>query len=150
MLSRFLLLVCTCTLAAQPVDGRFYRAMRWRQIGPFRAGRVTEVAALKDFDAKALRVQGAESGFGGGGGRGARQAPTFATMNRSLGSLATVIDGQDAAPTPAMQTAYEGYCRELASAAQSWNELVANLNAELAQQSLGPVAAAPLAVPACK
>ncbi len=75
-------------------------------------------------------------------------------MNRSIGSLASVVDGQDAAPTPVMQTAYEGYCRELASAAQGWNELMktdlANLNGELARQGLGAIAAAPVAVPACQ
>ena len=111
--------------------------------------------ALKEFDQKLLRVQGAETGFGGGGGgRGGRQAPAFTALNRSLGSLATVIDGQDAAPTPAMQTAYEGSCQDLTSAVQTFNELVKtdlpNVNAELTKLSLSPLAAMPLAVPACK
>ena len=49
MPSRFscALLVAACvTLAAQPFDTSLYRAMRWRQIGPFRAGRVTAVAGI--------------------------------------------------------------------------------------------------------
>jgi len=114
------------------------------------------IAALQEFDQKALRLQGSETGFGGGGGggRGARQAPAFAPLNRSIGSLASVVDGQDAAPTPVMQAAYEGYCRDLATAAQGWNELMktdlANLNGELAKQNLGAVPAAPLPVPSCK
>lgn len=34
------------SLAAQPSGTNLYRAMRWRQIGPFRAGRVTAVAGI--------------------------------------------------------------------------------------------------------
>ncbi|MDR3700199.1 MAG: hypothetical protein P4L56_11220 [Candidatus Sulfopaludibacter sp.] len=113
------------------------------------------ITALKEFDQKAQRLQGSDGGFGGGGGgRGGRQSPAFAALNRSIGSLASVVDGQDAAPTPVMQSAYESYCHELATAAQSWNELMkadlANLNGELAKQSLGAVPAAPVAVPSCK
>src|ERR1700722_12797150 len=33
-------------LPAQGYDPSLYRAMRWRQIGPFRAGRVTAVAGI--------------------------------------------------------------------------------------------------------
>jgi len=110
-------------------------------------------SVLKDLDQKTLRLQGSEGGFGGGG-RGARQAPSFAALNRNLGSLATVVDGQDAAPTPAMQTAYEGYCRELATVTQSWNDLIkadlAAANGELAKQGLSPLAAATVEAPACK
>ncbi len=113
------------------------------------------ITALKEFDQKAQRLQGSEGGFGGGGGgRGGRQAPAFAALNRSIGSLASVVDGQDAAPTPVMQDAYESYCHELATAAESWNGLMktdlANLNGELAKQGLGAVPAAPVAVPSCK
>jgi hypothetical protein len=113
------------------------------------------IAALKEFDQKALRLQGAEAGFGGGGGgRGGRQAPAFTALNRSLGSLANVVDGQDAAPTPAMQSAYEGYCKDLTTAVQGWNELIktdlAKLNGVLAQQKLSPLGAEALPVPVCK
>src|SRR5437660_7989512 len=34
------------SLFAQPIDPSLYQAMRWRQIGPFRAGRVTAVAGI--------------------------------------------------------------------------------------------------------
>jgi photosystem II stability/assembly factor-like uncharacterized protein len=113
------------------------------------------IAALKEFDQKALRLQGADGGgFGGGGGRGGRQAPAFASLNRNLGSLANVVDGQDAAPTPAMQAAYEGYCKDLTTAVQGWNDLLktdlAKLNGVLAQQKLSPLGAEPLPVPVCK
>ena len=113
------------------------------------------IAALKEFDQKAARLQGSDAGgFGGGGGRGGRQAPAFAALNRTLGSLVNVVDGQDAAPTPAMETAYQGTCAELATAAKQWNDLMkadlANLNGELAKQNLSPLAAAPVPIPACK
>ena len=114
------------------------------------------IAALKEFDQKAARLQGADGGGfgGGGGGRGARQAPAFAALNRSLGSLANVVDGQDAAPTPAMETAYTGTCAELATAAKGWNDLMktdlANLNGELGKAGLSPLAAVPVPIPVCK
>ena len=112
--------------------------------------------SLKEFDQKTLRLQGAEGGFGGGGGgRGGRGGnPAFAALNRSLGSLATVVDGQDAAPTAAMNAAYDSLCKELATASQNWNDLMktdlANLNGELARQGVSPLAPAPLPAPSCK
>ncbi|MBS1856443.1 MAG: hypothetical protein JST11_13835 [Acidobacteria bacterium] len=109
---------------------------------------------LKEFDQKAMRLQGSEGAFGGGGGRGGPRTPAFAALNRDLGSLATVVDSQDAAPTPVMSSAYEHYCADLATAAQSWNDLVKTdlpkLNAELAKGNLSPVAAVTVAVPSCK
>jgi hypothetical protein len=113
------------------------------------------ITALKEFDRKAARLQGSDGGgFGGGGGRGGRQAPAFAALNRSLGSLVNVVDGQDAAPTPVMETAYQGSCADLATAAKQWNDLMktdlANLNGELAKQGLSPLAAATVPVPVCK
>jgi len=114
----------------------------------------SDVKVLDDFDKKALALQGGEGGFGGGGGRGARQRPTFAGLNRNFGSLATTIDGQDAAPTPAMQTAYDDYCKDLATTVAGWNELIKNdlpgVNGELAKQRLAPLPGTVLAVPACK
>ncbi len=118
-----------------------------------RTGGDSALTALKQFDQKAQRLQGSEGGRGGGG-RGGRQAPAFAALNRSIGSLASVVDGQDAAPTPVMQTAYQAYCRDLATAAQTWNELMktdlANLNGELEKQKVGSLSPAPLPVPSCK
>jgi len=108
---------------------------------------------LKEFDQKASRLQGSDSGFGGGPGRGGNATPAFAALNRNLGSLATVVDGQDAAPTPAMESAYQQYCKELSSAVESWNALIKNelpgVNGELEKQGVGPLAAAPLQAPAC-
>ena len=111
------------------------------------------LTALKEFDQKALRLQGADAGFGGGG-RGGRQAPAFAALNRSIGSLASVVDGQDAAPTPVMQTAFESYCKDLTTAVQGWNDLMktdlANLNGELEKQKVAALQPAPLPPPVCK
>ena len=120
------------------------------------AGSADALKAAKDFDQKALRLQGAEGGFGGGGaGRGGRGGtPAFAALNRSLGSLATVVDGQDSAPTSAMAMGYDSLCKELATAAQNWNDLMktdlSNLNGELSKQSVGTLASATLTLPACK
>jgi photosystem II stability/assembly factor-like uncharacterized protein len=114
------------------------------------------VTALKEFDQKAARLQGADGGRGGGGGggRGGTQSPAFAALNRTLGSLASVVDGQDAAPIPVMQTAYEGDCKELVTAVTNWNALMktdlANLNSELTKQNLSPVAGQPMPTPVCK
>ena len=40
------LLCLSLPLVAQSFDPSLYQAMRWRQIGPFRAGRVTAVAGI--------------------------------------------------------------------------------------------------------
>jgi hypothetical protein len=67
--------------------------------------------------------------------------------------LASVVDGQDAAPTPAMQAAYEAGCRDLATAAQNWNALMkdelAAVNAELPKQGKAPLKSVTLTVPVC-
>ncbi len=96
-----------------------------------------------ELEQKITRVRGADTGFGGGGGAGGRQALSFAALNRNLGALANVVDGQDAAPTPAMQTAYETYCKEFAGLARIWNELVR----EVAKDG---GAGKPVPVPACQ
>src|SRR5579864_5296185 len=41
-----LLFAACASLSSQPLDTHLYGAMRWRQIGPFRAGRVTSVAGI--------------------------------------------------------------------------------------------------------
>src|SRR5580698_1413597 len=49
MLSRYVfpLVFSACfSLSAQSLDTNLYSAMRWRQVGPFRAGRVTAVAGI--------------------------------------------------------------------------------------------------------
>jgi hypothetical protein len=40
------LLLAAAALPAQPFGPALYSAMRWRQIGPFRAGRVSAVAGI--------------------------------------------------------------------------------------------------------
>jgi photosystem II stability/assembly factor-like uncharacterized protein len=109
------------------------------------------VTALKEFDQKAGKLQGSEGGGGGPRG-GARSKPTFALLNRELAALATTVDGQDAAPTPAMQTAYSDYCRDLATTVQSWNELIqgdlTGLNDQLRKLGMTPMTGSALVVPA--
>jgi len=113
------------------------------------------VSALKELDGKAQQLEGAEQFGGGGGARGGRPKPTFALLNRELGSLATVIDGQDAAPTPAMQTAFEDYCNDLTAVANRWNELlktdVPKVNDSLTKLNMAALTATALTPPAsCK
>jgi photosystem II stability/assembly factor-like uncharacterized protein len=111
------------------------------------------VKALKDFDMKVSRVAGAEArGFGGGGAAaGGRAKPTFTALNGQFGSLATVVDSADSAPTPAMQSAYGEYCRDLTAAAASWNELLTSdlpaLNGMLAKDQLSALPATAITLP---
>ena len=110
------------------------------------------VAALKAFDAKVARQAAPAGGFGGGGRPGAgRVAPTFGALNGSFGSLATVVDSADSDPTPAMETAYNDYCRDLVTATTSWNDLVKQdipaLNEKLAAQKMSALPAAPISIP---
>ncbi len=110
------------------------------------------VAALKSVDAKVMRLAGAE-GRGGGGPPGAGRArPTLAALNGEFGSLATVVDSADSDPTPAMQTAFTGYCQALGTVASGWNELLQNdlpaVNQKLSAQKLSALPAGEMAVPA--
>ncbi len=109
------------------------------------------VAALRDFDGKAAKLEGSE----GGGERGfGKPKPTFSLLNRELGSLATTVDSADVAPTPAMETAYEDYCRDLTGLATRWNELIegdlTKVNQQLATQRLAVLPASVATVPPCK
>ncbi len=123
---------------------------------PNAEGTKEAIEAVQAFDKKAAAMQGSEGGgFGGGGGaRGGRQTPSFTGLNRNLGSLTNVLDEQDAAPTPVMQTAYDGYCTEMVTLVNGWNDLMkkdlTDLNGLLTKQNLSPLAPAPVAVPACK
>ena len=73
---------------------------------------------------------------------------------QELGSLATMVDGSDAAPTEAMMTAYQDYCRDLASVATEWNALVKSdlpgVNEKIAEQHLTGLKAGELPVGSCK
>jgi len=115
------------------------------------------IKALKDFDAKVSRIAGAEArGFGGGGGApGARPRATFVSLNGQFGSLATTVDSADSAPTPLMEAALVDYCKDLAGAITSWNDLLKTdlpaVNDLLAKQKLSALPGAPGEVPAvCK
>jgi photosystem II stability/assembly factor-like uncharacterized protein len=103
---------------------------------------------LKKFAADALKLEGQETGGGGGGGGFGKPKPTFALLNRELSSLESTVDMQDAAPTPAMETAYQDYCRDLTNVANDWNDLLkANLpalNGALANGRLAALPASPL------
>ncbi len=112
--------------------------------------------ALKALGGKIVKLQGSATGGpgGGGGAAGVKPKPTFVLLNRELGSLATLVDSADAAPTEAMGTAYSDYCRDLASVATGWNELLKSdlppLNQQLGTAQLSPLNASPLAVPECR
>ena len=110
------------------------------------------LAALKAFETKLVKIEGQQQrGFGGGG----KPKPTFMLLNSQSSSLAEIVNGADAAPTPAMATAYHDYCRDLTGLSGQWNELLAKdlpaLNTQLTQsgQSAITAPAASLAVPAC-
>jgi hypothetical protein len=108
------------------------------------------IAALKDFDAVVVRLQGAEGRGGGPPGAG-RQRPTFAALNGQFGSLATVVESADSEPTPAMQTAFDDYCRNVNVVVTGWNDMIAHslpgINEKLATQKLSALPAAPVSVP---
>ena len=107
---------------------------------------------MKDFNAKALKIQGEQQrGFGGGG----KPKPTFTLMNSELATLSETVNMADAAPTDAMRTAYHDYCQDLTKLAQQWSELMKQdlpaVNAELTVQHLQPLPATMpnSTVPAC-
>ena len=87
---------------------------------------LAKIPAAKDLDAKVVKLQGSQAGGpgGGGGAAGGKPKPTFVLLNRELGSLATMVDSADTAPTESMRTAYVDYCKDLAEVATQWNELV--------------------------
>ena len=109
------------------------------------------LAAAKEFDQKAEKVEGKE----GGGFRFGKPKPSFAILNNEFGGLASDVDGADMAPTEAMRTAYHDYCQDLNTTLAQWNDLkgsdLAALNTQLTNAHLQPLpapAAAP-ADPAC-
>ena len=77
--------------------------------------------AVKDFYAKALKIQGEQQrGFGGGG----KPKPTFTLLNSELAYLSETVNMADAAPTDAMHVAYHDYCQDLTKVAQQWTDLI--------------------------
>jgi len=108
--------------------------------------------ALKEFDAKVLKIQGeTQRGFGGFG----KPKPTFTQVNSAFANLSEMVEQADAAPTAAMHTAYQDYCRDLTKLVQQWSGLMTQelpaLNAQLSEQHLQPLPAAMpnASVPAC-
>ncbi len=96
--------------------------------------------ALKDFDAKVMKIQGEmQRGFGGFG----KPKPTFTLMNSESANLSEAVGQADAAPTDAMHTAYHDYCQDLTKLAQQWSDLMKQdlpaVNAQLTEQHLQPL-----------
>ncbi len=111
---------------------------------------VASLDVLRKFDADALKLQGQDTGFDSGGATLGKPKPTFALLNRELSQLESTLDIQDAAPTPAMVTAYQDYCHDLMTLANSWNDLFKSnlplVNDALSKGRLATFPAAPLQV----
>jgi hypothetical protein len=109
--------------------------------------------ALNDLQAKAEKLQGqVQHGFGGFG----KPKPTFTLVNGTLSSFSETINQADQAPTPAMQVAYQDYCKDLGKVAQQWSDLMKQqlpaVNTQLTQHKLQPIAPVleNAAVPGCQ
>ncbi len=78
-----------------------------------RAAPAADVPRVKEFDQKALRLQGSDAGRLRRRRRTRRQAGAGVRGAEPQSGIArdSVVDGQDAAPTPAMQTAYREVLR---------------------------------------
>jgi len=101
---------------------------------------IAGVEELKELDKKVMELEGSQSG--GGGNQGGKPKPTFVLLNRELGSLATLVDSADAAPTEGMKTAVSDYCRDLRTVVAGWNELMKD--EELRKRKLGEVLSLPV------
>lgn len=127
------LIASTHDLYGRAVDLRKSVAAREKEIGGNEESKDT-LQSIKDFDQKALAMQGEEQrSFTPG-----KPKPTFALLNQELGGLSTTLESADAGPTVAMQTAYSDYCRDLTKLVTDWNALLntdlPKLNAELQSQ----------------
>ena len=96
--------------------------------------------ALKDFQAKAQKLQGEQQrGFGGFG----KPKPTFTLLNGELSGLSETVDQADQAPTAAMRTAYHDYCQDMTKVAQQWSDLMKQdlpaVNTQLTSEHLQPL-----------
>ena len=96
--------------------------------------------ALKDFDAKVMKIQGEmQRGFGGFG----KPKPTFTLMNSEFANLSEAVDQADAAPTACDAYRLHDYCGDLTKLAQQWSELMKQdlpaVNAQLTGQHLQPL-----------
>jgi hypothetical protein len=110
--------------------------------------------AASGVDAK---LAGLNRGGGGGraGGPAAPAVPGFSAIAGSLNHLLEELDSADMAPTPTMNSAYQGTCQDLRAAVTAWQAIVtkdlAALNVLLARNHVAPIPAPspPLAIPAC-
>jgi uncharacterized membrane protein YgcG len=99
---------------------------------------------------------GRGGGGGGGGGRGGGGGTTlnFTTLNGEFGSLMTVVEQGDFAPTQAMQETYRDACQQLTQALTQWEELkskeLAALNALLGASKIAVPPPAPAGPPCGK
>ena len=109
-------------------------------------------AALKEFDQKVFSLEGEVMR---GGGNFGKPKPSFATLNGLLGELITLVGGADSAPTAAMYTAYDDYCRGLSTIMAQWSELINHdlpaVNLELTKRHLAPLSipSSPIVAPSC-
>jgi photosystem II stability/assembly factor-like uncharacterized protein len=99
-----------------------------------------ELAAVKDFEAKVLKIEGqVQHGFQGFG----KPKPTFTLMNSEFSYLSGVVNQADAAPTAAMHTAYHDYCQDLNKLTRQWSDLMKQdlpaVNAQLKRQHVAPL-----------
>jgi len=102
--------------------------------------------ALKELDRKVTAILGTQGGRGGGGGvaaGGGRPKPTFNALNGNYAGLLSASDGADGAPTEAMKTAADDYCKDFVYLVSQWDELrtkdLPALNAQLAARNLQPL-----------
>jgi photosystem II stability/assembly factor-like uncharacterized protein len=107
------------------------------------------VKALEDFDKKAAAIQGtARRQFPPLPGK---PKPTFMRLNGELSSLATVVDSADSDPTPAMESTYAEYCRDLTKTVGDWSALLKGdliaVNAQLEKQKMSGLPAAEIVMP---
>jgi len=78
-------------------------------------------------------------------GRGARDVPTFVSLNAAFAAQLNAQELGDAAPTPGALAAYAKACGDLRSAAAAWTRLrasaLADLDAESARRARAAVEA---------
>ena len=100
----------------------------------FAAGEQVASAAKQKMPPRLAAGVAALLGGRGGrrGGRGGAGGEGFATLNGQLGSLISLIELSDDAPTPAMRENYQAACTALGEALGRWNTLKAQAGLKLA------------------
>ncbi len=73
---------------------------------------------LQALDEAVKKVEGKK---GGGGFSPTKPKPSLGLLNGEFGSLATLVDSADSAPTAAMQSAFTDYCKDLATVTKAWD-----------------------------